>query len=352
MTVYDNDVFPDVAHIGTQAGPGHETRTFRGDGGFEQRLTSYGAAGQARVRMEVDVRDMDPTEAGNLIAHYRAMRGGTCGFRARDWSDWSTAADGVSIPSLTSIADRSPCIAISGNKTSNGSDRIWQLTKLYTPEPSVSSTFIYRPIHSPIKPGRNDWFLAVWFTDYVATHILAPQGQFWDIDWDTGQIIFFDPVPNGLGIEAAFSFHVPAVFGPDSDDRFEMTYGDNGIDAESMELIELPMVDRIGGLGGEHWTGGFAEVDLTGVSSPHNVQRNNGKLQKLIGHTAGFQLRMPKGASGMMAAGGPWFLLWNAHASNSIDLRDWQGTTPNIITLGPGQTVELWHLGNDVWRTR
>lgn len=93
---FHNVQLPPAISYGATGGPAYGTTVQTTSSGHEYRV-----ARQARPRRtyQFDKLLMEPAEWGALIDFWIARRGHLHGFRFKDWSDFTTAADGVSAPS-------------------------------------------------------------------------------------------------------------------------------------------------------------------------------------------------------------------------------------------------------------
>jgi len=94
MAFHNVQLPPDISY-GASGGPSYGTTIQTTASGHEYRV-----ARQSRPRRsyQFDKLLMEPAEWGALIDFWVARRGHLHGFRFKDWSDFTTAADGVSAP--------------------------------------------------------------------------------------------------------------------------------------------------------------------------------------------------------------------------------------------------------------
>jgi uncharacterized protein (TIGR02217 family) len=94
MAFHNVQLNPDISY-GAQGGPSFGTTVQTTASGHEYRVTRQS---RPRRRYQFDKLLMDPADWGSLIDFWVARRGHLHGFRFKDWSDFTTATDGVSSP--------------------------------------------------------------------------------------------------------------------------------------------------------------------------------------------------------------------------------------------------------------
>lgn len=92
MAFHNVQLNPDISY-GAQGGPAYGTTIQTTASGHEYRVARQS---RPRRRWQFDKLLMEPATWGNLIDFWVARRGHLHGFRFKDWSDFTTAADGVS----------------------------------------------------------------------------------------------------------------------------------------------------------------------------------------------------------------------------------------------------------------
>ena len=92
---FHNVQLPPQISYGASGGPAYGTTIQTTASGHEYRVARQS---RPRRRYQFDKLLMEPSEWGALIDFWVARRGHLHGFRFKDWSDFTTAADGVSAP--------------------------------------------------------------------------------------------------------------------------------------------------------------------------------------------------------------------------------------------------------------
>lgn len=92
MAFHNVQLDPDISY-GAQGGPAYGTTIQTTASGHEYRIARQS---RPRRRYQFDKLLMEPSQWGSLIDFWIARRGHLHGFRFKDWSDFTTAADGVS----------------------------------------------------------------------------------------------------------------------------------------------------------------------------------------------------------------------------------------------------------------
>lgn len=95
MAFHNVQLSADISY-GASGGPAYGTTIQTTASGHEYRIARQS---RPRRRYQFDKLLMEPSEWGALIDFWIARRGHLHGFRFKDWSDFTTAADGVSAPS-------------------------------------------------------------------------------------------------------------------------------------------------------------------------------------------------------------------------------------------------------------
>lgn len=92
---FHNVQLPPQISYGASGGPAYGTTIQTTASGHEYRVARQS---RPRRRYQFDKLLMEPSEWGALIDFWVARRGHLHGFRYKDWSDYTSAADGVSTP--------------------------------------------------------------------------------------------------------------------------------------------------------------------------------------------------------------------------------------------------------------
>lgn len=184
---FDEVTFPLKIPNGASAGPEFSTEVVVLASGAERRNQNWS---QARRRFDARTGLRSASDSAVLLAFFMARAGRARGFRLRDWSDYSSAADGVSV---AAVGDQ--IIAIGDGVTT-----IFPLVKNYG-----SGTFLHRRIIT--KPIVDSVRISVGGMELVSG---------WSVDSTTGTVTFAVPPALGQAITAGYLFDVPVRFDTDS----------------------------------------------------------------------------------------------------------------------------------------
>lgn len=172
--------------FGSTGGPNFSTEVVVIDSGFERRNQNWA---QARRVFDARTGVRSATDAATLLAFFHARAGRAQGFRLRDWSDFSSAADNVSAPAF---ADQ-PL------GTGDGATVAFHLVKKYA-SGGVTHT---RPIKKPVEGS------------VVVGIAGTPLASGWSLDPTTGVVTFATAPAAGQPVTAGFLFDVPVRFDTD-----------------------------------------------------------------------------------------------------------------------------------------
>jgi uncharacterized protein (TIGR02217 family) len=175
---------PDAIALGAAGGPTFNTTVITTAGGRERRQVNWS---QPLARYNIGSAVKPPAEWAALIAFFRARGGQARGFRFKDWSDYSSAADGISAPAA---ADQ-----VIG--TGNGTQTVFQLVKRY----ASGAVEQVRPITKPVAGT------------VVVTVNGSPASP--TISTTAGTLTFGSAVTAGHIVRAGFYFDVPVRFATD-----------------------------------------------------------------------------------------------------------------------------------------
>ena len=179
--------FPAGLSFGSLGGPERRTEIVTLTNGFEERNSPW-AHSRRRYDAGLGLRSLDDLAA--LIAFFEARGGQLHGFRWKDWADFKSCA-----------AAREPGPEDQLLGRGDGQGRVFQLVRSY-----VSGGHAYhRPVRKPV---------AGTVRVALAGKAIA-EGAGWTLDPATGEIVFDDPVPEGVEVSAGFEFDVPVRFDVD-----------------------------------------------------------------------------------------------------------------------------------------
>lgn len=183
---FDEVQFPLRVGFGSHGGPSFSTEIIAIDGGYERRNQNWS---QARRMFDAATGLRSASDVATLTAFFHARAGRARGFRLRDWSDYTSAADG-----LSSAAFSDQAIG-----TGNGSITQFQLKKNYTSGGITHARDIRKPVSGSVTIGVNS--------------VQSMTG--WSVDTTTGIITFSSAPANGAAITAGFTFDAPVRFDTD-----------------------------------------------------------------------------------------------------------------------------------------
>ena len=211
MSFHDVQLPPEISY-GFESGPTLSTVVQTTASGHEYRVSRQS---QARHRYRANKANLSPEQFAALKAFWMGRRGALHGFRFKDWTDFSTAPDGVSAPGKTD----------SDLGTGDGTTTQFQLLKVYDKDgPSPYQRTISLPIVSTLVLAVDGVTVTTGFT-------VSP---------NTGIISFASAPANGVKIQAGCQFDVPVRFASSTDDWLRSTYDAYQlITAPGIELIEI-----------------------------------------------------------------------------------------------------------------
>ncbi len=183
---FDEIEIPLRVGFGSKGGPNFSTEIIVIDSGYERRNQNW-----AQARRVYDARSgvRSATDAAGLLNFFHARAGRARGFRLKDWSDYSSAADNISTPAF---ADQT--IA-----TGDGATVTFQLVKNYSSGGITHTRAINKPVAGSLVIGVNG----------------TPLSSGWSIDITTGLMTFATAPASGQNITAGFLFDVPVRFDTD-----------------------------------------------------------------------------------------------------------------------------------------
>ncbi|MBQ4874854.1 MAG: DUF2460 domain-containing protein [Rickettsiaceae bacterium H1] len=164
--------FPKDISYGAVGGPEFSTDIITTKNGYEQRNINWLSA---RIRYNVSHGVKTAKQLAQLISFFRDRKGKAYGFRFKDWMDFKCANQKI------------------GN--GNGQVKKFQLIKSYL----KSTRIINKPVGKTVKIFVNEQELK---TGY-------------EVDYQTGLVIFDNPPKTEEIITATFEFDIPARFDTD-----------------------------------------------------------------------------------------------------------------------------------------
>ncbi len=203
---FDEVSFPLAIKSGAMTGPTFSTEIVATSGGYERRNQNWS---QARRKFDARASVLSQADYAALTAFFMARAGRARGFRLKDWSDFTSAADGISTPLWSDQRVG----------TGDGATTAFQLIKTYG---SGGGAHV-RPIRKPVSGSAT---MGVGGAQAIGG---------WSLDATTGVVTFVSPPANGAAVTAGFIFDVPARF--DADQLSVMTGG------EKSSRQEIPIVE-------------------------------------------------------------------------------------------------------------
>lgn len=288
--------FPTNISYGSRGGPGFATTIIETDSGHEQRVARWA---QPRRQYDVAYGIKGKDDVAAVLRFFVARQGATYGFRYKDWTDFTSSEDGVSVPAATDQTIGA----------GDGDTTQFQLVKTY------SSGGIDR-LRTVNKPVAGSVAVAI---DGVG------QESGWSVDATTGIITFSAAPVLDAVVTAGFEFDVPVRFGEGADQLLEVSNDD--YDVHSFAGINLVELRGEGEYHGEFFFGGASDLDLAADVS---VTLNTGRVLRLTPNAAGRKLILPDATD--LPTGGPFFYLFNASDTWAVSV--WNaGETAQIATL-------------------
>ena len=183
---FDEIELPLRVGFGSRGGPNFSTEIIVIDSGYERRNQNWA---QARRVYDARAGVRSTADAATLLNFFHARAGRARGFRLKDWSDYSSAADNLSTPSF---ADQTIAAG-------DGATTVFQLVKNYGSGGVTHSRVIAKPVGGSVVIGVN------------GAQLLSG----WSVDTTTGLATFATAPSAGETITAGFLFDVPVRFDAD-----------------------------------------------------------------------------------------------------------------------------------------
>lgn len=186
MSSFDEIQLPLRVEFGSNGGPAFSTEVVVIDSGYERRNQNWS---QARRVYDARTGLRSASDVATLLNFFHARAGRATGFRLKDWSDFTTAADGTSasVWSDQTIG------------TGNGTATVFQLCKNYISGPSTHQRLIKKPVAGSVTMGVN------------GTQVTSG----WSVDTTTGLVTFASAPASGKTVTSGFQFDVPVRFDTD-----------------------------------------------------------------------------------------------------------------------------------------
>lgn len=295
---------PEAFQYQSSAGAGFSTIVQATASGHEFRIARQS---QPRHRFVLRKELQTEAEAKALKAFAIGRRGALHSFRLKDFSDYTTATDGVSDPSNTDV--------IIG--VGDGTETTFQLLKVYDADGDAPyQRVLTLPVDGTVVVTVNG----------VSTTSFTVNGQ--------GQIVLSSAPTSGHIVRAGCEFDVPVRFEA-SFDRWQQM---QAVAFQQWNLVDLSCVEVLSEVEQpERWSAGGA-TDWGEVGSNVRLSLNDGMLQGFDPTTA-MSAYLPS-VSRIPGGGLVFVITIDSGASGSLQLRDELGTAVGSA-LSAGDTVTV-----------
>ena len=314
--------FPTDISYESRSGPGFSTAVVRLPAGTSERVARWSYPIH-RFNVKYGLRGYD--DVLTLRDFFIERLGPAHGFRFKDPLDFSTKSSAAMALLPAAYQDGStPGFQDVTIGTGNGTNKEFQLVKKYIDSVVTRTRTITKPITGTVRVGVNG----------VEKTIVTD----WNIDTTTGLVTFGTAPTNGHAVTAGFEFDVPVHFDESLDEGFFARIANFGAgDIDDILLIEEPF----GGItADEFFYGGSGDLVF---STDITITPNTGRLIRFTPGTTGLSVKLPE--TDDLEDGGPWFFLYNAHATNSLTVRDFGGASLFTLNALSGLTVCLGTFG-------
>jgi len=204
---FDEVRLPLKVSYGASGGPQFSTEVVTIDGGYERRNQNWS---QARRKFDARTGVRSLADATLLSIFFQARAGRARGFRLKDWSDFTSAVDGISTPTWDDQAIG----------TGDGARTTFQLVKNYGSAGVTYQRVIRKPVTGSVVIGVNNV--------QVTTS--------WGVNTATGIVTFATPPSAGYAVTAGYEFDVPVRF---DNDQLSLTAEDSGLAKAEIPLVEV-----------------------------------------------------------------------------------------------------------------
>lgn len=204
---FDDIELPLRVGFGSSGGPSFSTEIIVIDNGYERRNQNWS---QARRVFDARTGVRSSADAATLLAFFHARAGRARGFRLKDWSDFTSAADNVSAPAYSDQTIG----------TGDGATTVFQLVKNYTSGGVTHQRTITKPTSGSVLIGVNG----------------AQALSGFSVDATAGLVTFATPPAAAQSITAGFSFDVPVRF---DTDQLALTAENYAMYKADMPLVEI-----------------------------------------------------------------------------------------------------------------
>jgi uncharacterized protein (TIGR02217 family) len=287
--------FPVDIPYGLTGGPGSRTDIIETDSGQEQRV-SYWSESRKRYNVAYTIRSLD--QLSTLISFYHARRGPAFGFRFKDFQDFTSAANHRAAPTNMD--------QIIG--TGNAATTQFQLIKNYTSGGITRSKKVTKPVANTVTISFDG----------------VNQASGWTVNTATGIVTFTSAPGNGVIIRAGFEYDVPVRFGAELDEAMYVWYEN----FSSGSVPNIPLVELLdeAPISEEFYFGGARAVTF---GADMTLVELNGRVQTLTPTANNLNVFLPSAL--VLPKGGPYFYVFNTHATFTINLRNNSGTLIGVV---------------------
>lgn len=301
--------FPTDISYSSAGGPGFFTVIHESDSGAEQRIARWQ---QPRHQYNVAYGIKTPAQMSALKQFYMARFGAAYGFRYKDFSDFTTSADGVSTPA--------PFDQVIG--TGDGTTTVFQMSKTYFSGGFPCARTILKPVSGTARVAVG--------TSEVTTGF--------SIDYTSGKITFSTAPGINVLVYSGQEFDVPVRFGPDSDKTLQFSidsFGDQSV--PTILLMEIRSEEKI--QIDQSFPTGAQETCMTGDVV---LQVGAKRLQAFV-PDMDRNIYLPDPTN--VDLGGPVYVICNVSASYTLTVTLHDATTV-LCAVAPGYSITIY-LGLD-----
>lgn len=197
--------FPTAISFGASGGPERRTEIVALANGHEERNAPW-AHSRRRYDAGMGMRSLDDLE--DVVAFFEARMGQLYGFRWKDWSDYKSCA-----------ASADPAATDQAVATGDGTTTSFPLVKTYASGEGSYARPISKPVAQTVKVALD----GAETTDF-------------DVDVESGALIFSSAPDAGVTITAGFEFDVPVRF---DTDRIETSIASFSVG----EIPDIPVIE-------------------------------------------------------------------------------------------------------------
>lgn len=266
--------FPQDQAYDSEFAAGFNTNIIELDSGLEERVSRWSGP-RHQYDLSHTVRSI--ANLNTIKTFYVARQGAANGFRFKDWTDYSSNADGRTAPT-----DSDQDIG-----TGDASKTQFQLVKKYTSGPTTRTRKITKPVSGSVLIAFDG----------------TPQGSGWTVNTATGIVTFGTAPGSGVVVTAGYEFEVPVRFGEEADEALNLTY-----EAYEQANMSIPVIELIDEAAGpeEFFYGGAYNIAYT---EDITIVVANGRVIRLNPTVATSKVILPNAT--LQAGGGPYFYLKN-----------------------------------------